>query len=147
MSVWTKVLAGVVVLGVLVAGLAFWMDLYGIRRGCFASGLDQVVYESARDSYVRANQAISSHNYAAANDMLDMALFKLGDAYQLGRAEDETGELVLAAKAAAARSEFQIAASMKREAMGRRLYLFQRKMRLSGLCHDIAKRWGLSGSP
>jgi hypothetical protein len=144
MSVWTKLLAGIVVLGIAAAGLAFAMDVYGIRRGCFASGLDQAIYESARDSYVRANSAISSRNYAAANDMLDIALSRLGDSYRLGRAEDETVELVSAAKAAAARSEFQIATEMKREAMGRRLYLFQRKTRLSGLCHDIAKRWHLS---
>jgi hypothetical protein len=139
---WTKVIAGGVLIGLIAAGLAFGMDLYGVRRGCFAGALDQADYEAARDSYVRASSAMSSRNYAAANDMLDMALSRLGDSYRLGRAEDETGELVSAAKSAAARSEFQIAASMKREAMGRRLYLFQRKTRLSGLCHAIAKRWG-----
>ena len=144
MSIWTKVIAGLVVLGVLAVGLVFAMDVYGIRRGCFAHPQDQASYESAQDSYVRANAAISSRNYAAASDMLDVGLSRLGDAYQLGRAEDETGELISAAKAAAARSEFQIAAQMKREAMGRRLYLFQRKTRLSGLCHDIAKRWHLT---
>jgi hypothetical protein len=141
---WTKVIAGCVLLGLLAAGLAFGMDLYGVRRGCFAGALDQADYEAARDSYVRASGAMSSRNYAAANDMLDMALSRLGDSYRLGRAEDETGELVAAAKSAEARSEFQIAASMKREAMGRRLYLFQRKTRLSGLCHAIARRWHLA---
>lgn len=144
MSVWPKVIGGIVLLGVLAAGFAFGMDVYGIRRGCFAGPLEQADYESARDSYMRANSAMSSHNYAAANDMLDMALSRLGDSYQLGRVEDETGELVSAAKSAVARSEFQIAASMKREAVGRRLYLFQRKTRLSGLCHAIAKRWHLA---
>jgi hypothetical protein len=144
MSVWIKVIAGVVLLGVLAAGLAFGMDVYGVRRGCFAGALEQSDYEAARDSYARANGAMSSRNYAAASDMLDMALSRLGDSYQLGRAEDETGELVSAAKSAAARSEFQIAASMKREAVGRRLYLFQRKTRLSGLCHAVAKRWHLA---
>ena len=144
MSIWAKIVAGIVILGVLAVGLAFWMDLYGIRRGCFASQLDQARYESARDLYGQATGAINSHNYSAANDMLDLALSRLGDAYQLGRAEDETGELVTAAKAAAARSEFQIAAGMKLEAMGRRLYLFQRKTRLSGLCHAVAKRWHLA---
>ena len=144
MSVWTRVIAIGVVLGVLAAGLGFWMDLYGIRRGCFAHALDQADYESARDSYMRANRAISSRNYAAASDMLDQGLSRLGDSYRLGRAEDETDELVSAAKSAAARSEFQIAASMKREAMDHRLYLFQRKTRLSSLCHDIAKRWHLT---
>jgi len=143
MSIWTKVIAGGVVLGIVAAGLAFGMDLYGIRRGCFAHPPDQASYESARDSYIQAGRAIASHNYAAAGDMLDQGLSRLGDAYQLGRADDETGALVLAAKAAAARSEFQIAAQMKREAMGRRLYLFQRKTRLSDVCHAVAKRWGL----
>lgn len=141
---WTKVIAGIVLLGVLAAGIAFGMDVYGIRRGCFAGALEQADYEVARDSYVRASAAMSSRNYAAASDMLDMALSRLGDSYLLGRAEDETGELVSAAKAAAARSEFKIAASMKLEAMSRRLNLFQRKTRLSGICHAIAKRWGLS---
>ena len=144
MSVWTKVIAGGVVLGLLAAGIAFGMDLYGIRRGCFAGPLEQADYESARDSYIQAGRAMSSRNYPAANDMLDMALSRLGDSYHLGRAEDETGELVSAAKSAAARSEFQIAASMKREATGRRLYLFQRKTRLAGVCHAIAKRWHLA---
>jgi len=144
MSVWTKVIAGGIVLGLLAAGIAFGMDLYGIRRGCFAGPLGQADYEAAQDSYARANSAISSRNYAAANDMLDMALSRLGDSYQLGRAEDETVELVSAAKAAAARSEFQIATEMKREAMGRRLYLFQRKTRLSSVCHAIARRWHLA---
>jgi hypothetical protein len=142
MSIWTRILAGGVVLVLLVAGLAFWMDLYGIRRGCFASGLDQAGYESARQLYGEAGGAIASHNYGPANDMLNLALSKLGDSYQLGRAEDETDELVIAAKAAALRNEFQIAAQMKMEAMNRRLYLFQRKTRLSGLCHAIARRWG-----
>ena len=144
MSVWTKVIAGGLLLGVLAVGLAFAMDVYGIRRGCFAHTLDQANYESARDSYIGATRAISSRNYAAASDMLDQGLSRLGDDYQLGRADDETGELISAAKSAAARSEFQIAASMKREAMGRRLYLFQRKTRLSGVCHAIAKRWHLT---
>jgi hypothetical protein len=144
MSIWAKVIAGVVVLGIAAAGLAFGMDVYGVRRGCFAHPPDQADFEAAQDSYIRANAAITSHNYAAASDMLDVALSRLGDAYQLGRADDETVELVSAAKAAAVRSEFQIAAEMKREAMGRRLYLFQRKTRLSGLCHDIAKRWHLT---
>ena len=142
MSIWTRILAGGVVLVLLAAGLAFWMDLYGIRRGCFASQLDQANYQSARELYAQAGGAVASRNYGTANDMLNLALSKLGDSYQLGRAEDETDELVTAAKAAALRSEFQIAAQMKLEAMSRRLYLFQRKTRLSGLCHAIAKRWG-----
>jgi len=142
MSIWTKILAGGVVLVLLVAGLAFWMDLYGIRRGCFASRLDQVNYQSARELYAQAGGAVASRNYGPANDMLDLALSDLGDSYQLGRAEDETGELVAAAKAAALQKEFQIAAQMKMEALNRRLSLFQRKTRLSGLCHAIAKRWG-----
>ncbi len=137
-------IAAIVLLGVAAGGLAFGMDVYGIRRGCFAGPLEQADYETARDSYVRANQAMASRDYAAASDMLDMALSRLGNSYQLGRAEDETSELVSAAKSAAARSEFQIAASMKLEAVGRRLSLFQRKTRLSGLCHTIAKRWHLA---
>lgn len=142
MSIWVKLIAGLVVLAVLAAGLAFWMDLYGVRRGCFAQGLDQANYQAARDYYLEASRAISSRNYGTASDTLDMALARLGDDYRLGRAEDETAEVVAAAKAAQAQSQYQIAAQMKLEAMGRRLYLFQRRTRLSGLCRAIVKRWG-----
>jgi hypothetical protein len=143
MSIWTKILAGVVLLGLIGAGIAFWMDLYGVRRGCFATGLDQAQYQSARDLYVRANRAVAARNFIAASDLLDMALIRLGDSYRLGRAADDTGEVVFAAKAAAARTEFEIAARLKLEVMNRRLYQFQRKTRLSGLCRDVARRWHL----
>jgi hypothetical protein len=143
MSIWVKILLGILVLGLLVGGLAFWMDLYGIRRGCLAGPLDQVRYQSAQDLYAKANEAVGSHRYAAANDLLDMALSTLGDSYRLGRGADETSEMVMAAKAAAARSELEIAARLKIEAMSRRVWQFQRKTRLSGLCRAVAKRWGL----
>jgi len=142
MSIWTKILIACVLLGLLAAGLGFWMDLYGIRRGCFASQLDQARYQLAFGLYSKANTAIESRNYAAANDMLDAALSNLGDSYQLGRRADETEEAVTAAKAAAARSEFEIAARLKLEAMGRRVYQFQRKTRLSQVCRQVARRWG-----
>jgi len=143
MSIWAKIVLSGIVLAVLVAGLAFWMDLYGIRRGCFASRLDQVSYESARALYEQANRAIASKNYSVANDMLGLALTRLGDSYQLGRAEDDTSEAVTAAKAASARAEFEVAARIKSEVMSRRLALLQRKMRLSEICHAAARNWGL----
>jgi len=143
MSIWAKILMGGAILVLLAAGLAFWMDLYGVRRGCFASGLDQAAYESAHDLYGRAGSAIAARNYVAANDMLDLGLSRLGDSYRLGRADDETDEMVMAAKSAARQSEFQIAAQMKQGALEQRLYQFQRKTRLSGLCRSIAKRWSL----
>ena len=59
MSIWAKILMGGAILVLLAAGLAFWMDLYGVRRGCFASGLDQAAYESAHDLYGRAGSAIA----------------------------------------------------------------------------------------
>jgi len=143
MSIWVRVLIGGFLLALLAAGVGFWMDLYGIRRGCFASRLDQARYQAAFDWYSKANTAIGSRNYAAANDMLDMALSQLGDTYRLGRGADETEEVVTAAKAAAARSEFEIAARMKQDVMNRRSWLFQRKTRLSKLCHAVARRWGV----
>lgn len=143
MSIWAKIVTGCAVLVLLAAGLAFWMDLYGVRRGCFASGLDQAAYESARDLYGRAGNAIAARNYVAANDMQDMALSRLGDAYRLGRGDDETDEMVSAARSAARQSEFQIAAQMKQGALEQRLYQFQRKTRLSGLCRSVARRWQL----
>ena len=143
MSIWVRTLVGGLLLAVLAAGVGYWMDLYGIRRGCFASQLDQARYQSAFDLYSKANSAIGSRNYAAANDMLDIALSRLGDTYQLGRGADETEEAVAAAKAAAARSEFEIAARMKLDVMNRRTWLFQRKTRLSKLCHAVARRWGV----
>lgn len=143
MSIWVRVSIGAFLLALLAAGVGFWMDLYGIRRGCFASQLDQARYQAAFDLYSKANTAIGSRNYAAANDMLDMALSQLGDTYRLGRGADETEEVVTAAKAAAARSEFEIAARMKQDVMSRRTWLFQRKTRLSKLCHAVARRWGV----
>lgn len=143
MSIWTRILIGGFLLGLLAAGVGFWMDLYGIRRGCFASNLNQARYQSALDLVSKANTAMGSRNYAAANDMLDVALWQLGDSYRLGRGADETEEVVAAAKAAAARSEFEIAARMKVDVMNRRTWLFQRKTRLSQLCHAVARRWGV----
>ena len=144
MSIWAKLLAACVVLGLLVAATAFWMDLYGIRRGCLAPHLDPAGYQSAQALYEQASGAVSGRNYAAANDMLDMALSRLGDSYQLGRGADDTIEAVAAARSAAARSEFQVAAQIKAEVMGRRLSLLRRKMRLSDVCRRVAKRWHLA---
>jgi hypothetical protein len=143
MSIWVKILVGGPLLGLLAAGVGFAMDVYGIRRGCFASQLDQARYQSALDLYYKANDAIGSRNYAAANDMLDMALSNLGDSYLIGRHADETQEVVAAGKAAAVRGEFEIASRLKLEAMGRRVYNFQRKTRLSQVCREVAKHWGL----
>src|SRR5258705_1247820 len=123
MSIWVKILIGGALLALLAAGLGFWMDLYGIRRGCFASQLDRARIQSAGDLDARANTAIGAHHYAEANGLLDRALFVLGDTYQLGRAADETVEVLEAAKSAVARSEFEIAARMKLDAMGRRVWL------------------------
>jgi len=143
MSGWARLLLGVVLFAVLLVGLGFWMDVYGIRRGCLAPRFEQVNYQAAQDLAARANTAMSSRNYAAANDMLDLALVRLGENYQLERAAHDTGEAVAAAKAATARAEFQIAARIKAEVVTRRLALLQRKVHLSELCRDLITNWRL----
>jgi len=52
MSIWTKILIACVLQGLLAAGLGFWMDLYGIRRGCFASQLDGSSADPVMPSHV-----------------------------------------------------------------------------------------------
>ena len=143
MSIWAKLLAGMVLLGLLAAGTLLWTDVYGIRRGCLAPPLDQAKVEAASDLNLHAFEAIVSKNYAAANDMLDLALSRLGDDYAVGRHRDETVAIVAAARAAAANSQLEIAARMKYDAMKGRIGLYRRRIRLSGLCHDMAHRWHL----
>jgi hypothetical protein len=143
MSVWVKILVAGLVLGLLAAAAGFWMDVYGIRRGCFASPLDQARVQLATDLYARANGAVGARQYRVANDMLDKALSILADSYQLGRGTDETQEVVRAANTASARSEFEIAARMKLDVMSRRIWLVQRRSRLSQVCHEVARKWHL----
>ena len=143
MSIWAKLLAGMVLLGLLAAGALFWSDVYGIRRGCLAPPLDPAKVEAASDLSLHAYQAIESKNYAAANDMLDMALSRLGDDYAVGRHRDETVDMVAAARAAAANSQLEIAARMKYDALNGRISHYRRRIRLSELCHDMAHRWHL----
>jgi len=143
MSIWVKILLGGFLLAVLAAGVGFWMDLYGIRRGCFASHLDRGRIQSALTLNLQANTAVAAHQYAAANGMLDEALSTLGDSYRLGRDKDDTEEVVTAAKAAAARAEFEIASRMKLDVMSRRAWLVERKQHLADLCRAVARRWGV----
>jgi hypothetical protein len=96
----------------------------------------------ANDLYIQAFEAIGSKNYAAANDMLEMGLSRLGDDYAVGRHRDETVDMVAAARAAA-NSQLEIAVRMKYDALNRRIWLYRRKIRLSELCHDMAHRWHL----
>ena len=142
MPIWLKLIAATVLLGLLAAGMLYRMDAYGVRRGCFAAEPDQARFQAARDLQARAGEAIRSHNYAAANDMLDLALSGLGDRYLLGHRKDETAETAAAARAVA-QSQPEIAARMKYDVMTRRAGMFQRKTRLSAYCHDMARRWRL----
>jgi len=105
--------------------------------------LDPAKVEAASDLSLHAYQAIESKNYAAANDMLDLALSRLGDDYAVGRHRDETVDMVAAARAATANSQLEIAARMKYDAMNGRIWHYRRRIRLSGLCHDMAHRWHL----
>jgi len=143
MSIWAKLLAGMVLLGLLAAGTLLWTDVYGIRRGCLAPPPDQAKLAVANDLYIQAFEAIGSKNYAAANDMLEMGLSRLGDDYAVGRHRDETVDMVAAARAAAANSQLEIAVRMKYDALNRRIWLYRRKIRLSDVCHDMAHRWHL----
>jgi hypothetical protein len=144
MSIWVKILAAGVVLGLLAVAAGFWMDVYGIRRGCFGSPLDRARVQFATDLYARANNAVGARQYKVANEMLDKALSILADSYWLGRGPDETQEAMTAANSAAARAEFEIAARVKLDVMSRRIGLVQRKARLSQVCHEVARRWHLA---
>ena len=143
MSIWVKLLAGMVLLGLLAAGALFWIDVYGIRRGCLAAAPDQARLEAAGDLTFQAYTAMGTKNYAAANDMLDLAMNRLGDDYAVGRHRDETVDMVAAARAAAAGSQMEIAARMKYDAMSQRIVLYRRRIRLAELCHGMAHRWHL----
>ena len=120
--------------GALAVAMVLVLDVNGIRRGCLARNLNRDAYRTAADLRDQARRAIASRNYTSANDMLDLALSKLGDSYRLGYHPDNSEEALLAAKSAVARSEVKIATEFKSGALNARLGQFENKARIWEYC-------------
>jgi hypothetical protein len=141
----TKLIAGIVVCAVLATGLALLTRERHLVAACrTAPQAGDAQYRAAQDMFSQGNKAFSGRNYSTASDLFDMAASKLGDVYQMtGAGQDDTGMALAAGRVAAARSEFQLAAQIKRSAMATRLASFRRKQHLSERCHDILAKIGL----
>ena len=138
------VVAGLVVLVVAALGATQFHEIRETIAGCRAvSGADQGQYDAATDLSARANSAISSGNYSSASDFLDMAIFKLGHAYDTGLSADDTGLLLQAGQDKASHLDFKLAARMKQSALQTRLAMFRRKAHVSERCHALLRRVGL----
>lgn len=140
----TKLIVGIAVVAVVVAGLAL---LYRERRLVAACRTvpqaDDAQFRVAEDMFNQGNGAFSARNYSTASDLFDMAAAKLGDVYQMaGPGQDDTGMALEAGRAEAKRSEFQLAAQIKQSAMAARLSSFRRKQHLSERCHGILAKIG-----
>ena len=141
----TKLIAGFAVFFVIAVGLAL---LYRERRLVVAcqplSFAEETQYRAASDFAGQAGKAISSRNYSTASDLIDMAISRLGDSYQLPGGERDDTEMTLeAGKAEMARSEFQLAVRMKQSVIQTRLSMYRRKQHLSERCQGILGKIGL----
>lgn len=132
-----------VMAGALAVAMVLVLDVHGIRRACLARHLERDSYTAAAALRDRAQQAITLHDYAGANRVLDQALERLGDSYRVGYHADNSEEAVAAAKAAASRSEAAIAAEFKSGALNTRLALFEHKARIWDYCSARLRRLDL----
>ena len=104
---------------------------------------DQARYDAAMGLFARANGAVSSGNYSTASDILDMAISRLGNAYESAGVNDDTGLMLQAGRDKAAHFDFKLAARMKQSALYTRLYLFRGKAHRSLRCHSLLRYVGL----
>jgi hypothetical protein len=140
----TKLIAGIVACAVLATGLALLTRERQLVAACRTlPQADDAQVRAAQDLFDQGNRAFSARNYSTAADLFDMSASKLGDVYQMAGALDDTGMALEAGRAAAARSEFQLAAQIKRSAMATRLAGFRRKQHLSERCHGMLAKIGL----
>jgi len=141
----TKLIAVFSVLFVLAISLALLYRERQLLAGCRTiPQADDAQYRAALDMFSQGNKAFFGRNYSTASDLFDMAASKLGDVYQMtGAGQDDTGMALAAGRVAAARSEFQLAAQIKRSAISTRLASFRSKQHLSERCHDILAKIGL----
>src|SRR5438874_6545295 len=135
MSARGKVITGVVLFLALAIALALFLDVGGLRRAC-TSAPDQRSYDTAMALFGRANEAFSRGNYSVANDSLDLALLSLGNE----SAVDDSDAILLAAKSEVAKSNFQLAARMKRDVLNARLSLYRKKADFTRHCRAVLKR-------
>ncbi|HYS45123.1 MAG TPA: hypothetical protein VEM35_01715 [Rhizomicrobium sp.] len=134
MSAQGKVITGIVLFLALAIALALFLDVGGLRRAC-TSAPDQRSYDTGMALFGRANEAFSRGNYSVANDSLDLALLSLAD----GSAVDDDA-ILLAAKNEVARSNFQLAARMKRDVLNARLSQYRKKADFTRHCRAVLKR-------
>lgn len=141
----TKLIAGLAVFFVMAVGFALLYRERHLMAACRPlSFAEDTQYRAAADLADQANRAISSRNYSTASDLIDMAISKLGNAYQLpGNSHDDTDMTLEAGKVEMARSEFQLAVRMKQSAIEQRLSMFRRKQHLSERCQSILGKIGL----
>jgi hypothetical protein len=138
------VIAGLVVLVIAALGAARFHEVRDVIAGCRdVPGAGHGQYDAAVDLSMRANSAISSGNYSSANDLLDMAISKLGHAYETGLSMDDTGLILQAGQDKASHLDFKLAAQMKQSALQTRLSMFRKKAHVSDRCHALLRRVGL----
>jgi hypothetical protein len=142
MSVRSWLIVGTILFLAAAICLAIVLDVGNFRKACLATpGADRISYESAMELSGRAAGALKSRDFPVASDMLDMAIAKLGNSYQIGLTSDDTGMVILAAKDAVARSDFELAAQMKKNALDTRLIMFRKKARIGRGCYSLSKRF------
>ncbi len=140
-----KAIAVLAVIIVLVGGLALAYHERQLLAACRTlPQADDAQYDAAEEAFGLASKAYNAHSYSTASDLFDMAASKLGNIYQMaGAGPDDTAETLEAARAEAARSDFQLAAQIKQGALQTRLSLYRRKQHLSQRCHAILGAVGL----
>jgi hypothetical protein len=133
------VIAGTIVFLALAIGLAVFLDVGGLRRACMSvPDGDRRNYDTSMALSGRANEAFAARHYSVANDLLDLALLSLG--YAAGSAVDDTGAMLVAANIEVAKSNFQLAARMKRDVLNTRLSLYRKKTDIAWRCQSVLKR-------
>jgi len=138
------VVAGLVVLVVAALVAPRFHQIKEVVAACrTAPAADQGQYDAAIDLSARANSAIASGNYSSANDLMDLAISKLGRAYEMGSTEDDTGLILQVGQDKASHLDFTLAARMKQSALQTRLSMFRRKADVSERCHVLLRRVGL----
>lgn len=143
MSVRRKIVVASLLGLVLIAGSAFFWGRDSLEQACTpVPDADQKHYAVAMSLYTRANAAATASNFSVANDLLDLAIVEFWVVPVEGGADD-TGMLLAAAQAAAAKAEFQMAVQMKKSVLDTRLSAFRHKRQLAGRCQSVVKQLGL----
>jgi hypothetical protein len=138
------VIAGLVVFVAAAAGATRFHQIREGIVGCRGIPLaDQSRYAAALDLSERADSVLSSGNFSTASDVLDMAIAKLGSAYETALSADDTGLVLEAGRDKASHLDFKLAVRMKQSVLQSRLSMFRRKAQVSDRCHALLRRVGL----